>query len=172
MSGDDNQIKELLERAQDVGQYGIFPVFSLSYYPVAAVVENISHKLGLAFSRPGDKTVEELLRNDIWLHAPTLLLGGPPFTPFLKLGDFSNNRSEAYFTFYRQRDLYYGVLDIKGIHNPNIPKMDVSIIPTVVLSPFRHTIDRYILQKAGHVTFYTLDENGSKWSVHCEGKKN
>lgn len=169
--GEDNQTKELLEKAKEVGRYGIFPVFSLSYYPVSAVVENISHKLGLAFSKPGDKTMEELLMNDIFLYGPTLPLGGPPFRPSLKLGDFSNNRSEAYFTFYTQRDLYHGVLDIRGIHNPNIPKMDVSIIPTVALSPFGHKIDRYVLQKAGHVTFYTLDENGSRWSLHCEGKK-
>ncbi len=172
MSGENNQIKEILEKAKEVGQHGIFPVFSLSYYPVAAVVENITHKLGLAFSKMEDKTIEELLMNDMALHAPTLLLGGPPFTPFLKLGDFSNNRSEAYFTFYTQGDLYHGVLDIRGIHNPNIPKMDVSIIPTVALSPFGHKIDRYVLQKAGHVTFYTLDENGSRWSLYCEGKKN
>ena len=162
MSGNDNQINKLLKKAKEVGQYGIFPVSSLSYHPVVVVRENISHKLGLDFSRLGDKTIDNFEINGIILYADELVLD---------LGGSSKNYLEANFTFYRQGDLYRGVLDIRGIHNPDFLEINVSLIPTVALSPFGHKIDNYLLQKAGNVTFYTLDENGSKWSINCEGKK-
>lgn len=154
------RIESLLEPAQSTGRFGLFTISALSYYPIDRVrnlvMRNV-YEVGLEDGLSQSKRYHERKREKkflIDLNQP--LRGASIEGTFLYLLDGETER---------------GFLDIKHI-DCGEPRVNLSIISANALFPHTHQIESVGIPVSApspnyKTTFYTVDQDGSKWSIHC-----
>lgn len=84
----------------------------------------------------------------------------------------SHAAAEGEFWFIKQGDLYWGVLNLRRVGQARFPEANLSIVSPRALFPYRHQIRDVSYHGSRSVPhIYTVDEDGSTWSLHGKGEQ-
>lgn len=153
-------IDKFFSRARESGEFGIFPVFGLSYYPTKRIQKRILLNVygtdgfegGYANSERYIEREKQGLRRII-----------PEFQ--LNFDDGNIETLDADFIFLKQGDVYQGILDVRKLFSKNDRDINLSLISDRALAPHKHKVTEF--KDTGFVHIYTIDDDGSNWSIHC-----
>lgn len=153
-------IESILEAAKSYGRFGLFEISSLSYYPTDRVADLIMQNV---YGVNRDEGIFASQRyNERKKQGQHLI---DPSTPL------QWSRSEGTFLYLIDGEVERGLLDIKSIESPD-PRVNLSIISANALFSHQHQIESVgipqgVREGNYNAIFYTIDQDGSKWSIHC-----
>lgn len=160
----------LIARASESGEFGIFPVIAISYYPTDRIRDRISFAL-YNHEYAGFASTESYANLEREFKAKRT----SPINPTrIALDNMGVTTLDADFTFYKQGSLSFGRLDVRRLFDEKNPQVNIALFSDRALFPYRHNIRDFGWgrEQGGNVHIYTLDEDGSKWSIHCRGNPN
>lgn len=153
-------IDVLLEAAEHSGRFGRFVLDNASYYPSARVQEQISQNLFGISSKEGlmySERAREMRKRSGF--SPIMLIDRP----------LAHTPVEGEFLLLYRDGLYLGILDIGRVMHKEFPEVNLSVISSRALSPHYHQVTDFSVEGRAHI--YTVDEDGSNWSLRCKFKK-
>jgi hypothetical protein len=152
---------ELLAYTTQKGLFAKFPISSISYYPTQeAHNKMMSRALGCDFKQTGLSGSEHYQRmNEEDRRAVLQLCLG-----------LSADQVEGEFTLFNNEDKYFGMLEIRKI----VAKqqfINASLISENALMPHTHHVTEFGCGGGPGPHIYTLDDDHSRWSIHCGSYK-
>ena len=86
----------------------------------------------------------------------------PRFAPHVPLHG-TCKVSGTFTLFLPAQEPPYGMMDLRSIHNTKHPDINLSIVSPIARMPHR----LHLTEWGNQYSFYAIDEEGSKWSIHC-----
>ncbi len=149
-------LEEFLSTVRTSGLYAIFQLKDVSYMPTSSAHENLGKRMIQKASGLDEKSYKAL----------TECLGNEPRIKFTRLAHCNANGIFVYMmNAYGSKQGFLHINELTP--DTEIRKfLDVSMISPQALFPKMHKVNEARVDSS-RADFYTQDEEGSEWSIHC-----
>ena len=146
-----NETKELAEALQArLGSYAVLKLTDVSYYPTDEVQQRI--KLAIYGTHP-----EGIMCTEKWLKEEDHASIHRPLSHTRVVGELC--------LFLPQEGHPYCMMHLEQVNHRRRADINLSIVSPLARAPHRLHLESW---GNGCTSYYVVDKEGSKWSLHCE----